>query len=100
MDFVKIDAEGGELNILKGARGILAHSSRPVFLMELADIRTQPWGYACSDLYDHLEARDYRWFYTIADGRLRSCPKRSVFHDNLIAIPREKLRLLSNFIDT
>ena len=44
VDFVKIDAEGGELEILKGGTATLNSNSPPVIMCEVQDIRTRPWG--------------------------------------------------------
>ena len=45
VDFIKLDAEGGELAVLEGARKLLQTAPRPAILAEVEDIRTRPWGY-------------------------------------------------------
>jgi FkbM family methyltransferase len=57
--FVKIDVEGHELNVLKGAVELLEHS-QPVFLVEAEDRhRIQ----ATRSIFEFFEARSYRGFF-------------------------------------
>ena len=54
VDFIKLDVEGAELSVLKGAPQLLANGPRPVILIEVFDIRTQPWGYAAREIIRFL----------------------------------------------
>src|SRR5258708_8062722 len=54
VDFVKLDVEGSELDVLKGALGLLQAIPRPVLLVEVYDIRTQPWGYKAREIVEFL----------------------------------------------
>ncbi|HVP81199.1 MAG TPA: FkbM family methyltransferase [Thermodesulfobacteriota bacterium] len=96
VDFIKLDAEGAELEVLQGAIGLL-RTSRPVILCELADIRTEPWGYRSVEIYNFLEERNYQWFSVMAGGKLQSSEKTS-HPENLIAVPKEKLSELAGYI--
>lgn len=98
VDFIKLDVKGAELGVLKGATKLLSHNSRPVILCELADIRTEPWGYHCVEIYEFLATRGYQWFTITPEGRLRACPKKERFHENLLAVPVEKLGLVAAFV--
>ena len=98
VDFVKIDVEGAELEVLKGARRLLS-DCRPPILCELADVRTEPWGYGSVDIYEFLATRGYRWFLITPEGRLQFCPRKEHFHENLIAVPEEKLELVASFVE-
>src|SRR5262249_5859979 len=40
VDFIKLDVEGAERDVLKGARTSLQKKLRPVFLVEVQDVRT------------------------------------------------------------
>lgn len=94
VDFMKIDVEGAELEVLKGASRLLTNS-KPFILCELADVRTGPWEYQSVEIYEFLATRGYQWFSITPEGRLRLCPKKEHFHENLVAAPQEKLRLVA-----
>ncbi len=70
MHFIKIDAEGAELKILTGAKGVLERKPRPVFLCELNDTVTQAWGYAAKDIRELLTAKGFYWFDVSLQGNL------------------------------
>lgn len=61
--FVKVDVEGHELNVLKGAIGLLERS-RPVFLVE-AEERHRPR--ATESVFEFFQERDYIGFF-VEDG--------------------------------
>jgi len=90
VDFLKMDVEGAELDLLRGASRLLGGQSRPVILCELADVRAEPWGYRCVEVFDCLTPLGFDWFSIEPDGRLRPCPRKDRFHENLIAIPGER----------
>ena len=98
VDFVKMDVEGAELEVLHGASKLLGNY-RPLILCELADVRTGPWGYCSVEIYDFLKSRSYRWFSIMSDGKLRPCPRKERFNENLIAVPEEKLALVKSFVE-
>lgn len=45
VDFMKIDTEGRELEIRKGARKLVERDSSRVITIEISDVRTEPWGF-------------------------------------------------------
>ena len=99
VDFVKLDVEGAELAVLKGADRLLQQPRRPVFLIETQDLRTRTWGYSTSAIYDFLAARAYRWFCVQTDGALAPCPRaRHHQYGNLVAGPAERLNELAPLI--
>lgn len=99
VDFIKIDVEGAELDVLKGAAKLLNCNSQPIIMCELADIRTEPWGYRSYEVYEFLETYGFRWFSVTPEGRLWPCPRREQYHENLIAIPGDKLSALAIFFE-
>jgi len=96
--FVKMDVEGGELDILRSASQLLAASKRPLIMCEVEDIRTQPWGYRALDIYEYLEDRNFRWFSVSEGSRLKPLNNQNFQQGNLIAVPAEKLPALASFL--
>jgi len=90
VDFIKLDVEGAELDVLKGASNLLRHPPRPVFMIEVYDIRTQPWGYRAYEIVQFLKKTGYQWFELGDDGTPFSIESdRDSFDANLIAVPME-----------
>lgn len=58
LDFIKMDVEGGEWDVLKGGAGVLARF-RPLILLEAFDGNTRAYGYRVFELLSDLEARGY-----------------------------------------
>jgi len=96
VDVVKLDVEGGELDVLRGASSLLERY-RPLFVCEVLDAATEPWGYEAREIVSTFSARDFEWF----DFRPGGCLSRHSIQDcypvvrNYLAIPREKLASLS-----
>lgn len=92
VDFIKVDAEGGEWEILKGSRKLLEHEPRPVILCELQEIRTEPWNYQPNELTHFLRRYGYRWFRVLHDGSLLRLPEeQESFEGNFVAVPNESM---------
>jgi FkbM family methyltransferase len=92
VDFIKLDAEGGELDILSGATQLLEGRPRPVILAEVQDTRTGSWGYPASEIVAVLERVGYAWFQFSSAGQLVPLePACKRFHLNLVAVPAEDL---------
>lgn len=93
IDFIKIDVEGGELDVLKGAVGAI-EKIRPIFMCEIQDIRTRQWGYEASEACDFLEKYGYLWFVPDKSGFLEPVKSREEYKlkkTNLVAVPKEKI---------
>ena len=90
LDIMKVDVEGGELHVLKGAARTI-QSMRPIVLCEVESRRTGQWGYDASAIINELEAMDYRWCTVARDGRLNGPAAHTDGWQNLAAIPEEKL---------
>ena len=91
VDFIKMDVEGAELNVLKGANEIFTKMPRPVLLVELYDMRTAPWGYAAREVVQLLAKLGYRWYEIHLDGSLARVEAHlEVYDANLVAVPPER----------
>ena len=91
VDFIKMDVEGGEWNVLKGARQLLEGSGRPVILLELSDMRSRPWGYGCGELRTFLESKKYCLFSFDRQGYLVPLLPQNDYNENVLAVPSERL---------
>jgi FkbM family methyltransferase len=98
VDFVKIDVEGGELALLRGAERLLASPSRPVLMCELVDTRTAPWNYQARDIHAFLARRDYLWFSPTPSGHLRPVSAKDRYHENLVAVPAEGVSTIADLV--
>jgi FkbM family methyltransferase len=101
IDFVKLDVEGAELEVLQGASQLLHSSYRPVFLIEVEDIRTEPWGYKANEIVRFLAQIGYRWFRLSPDGRPSPIPSNlDKYEANFVAAPQEKAEALLELCNT
>jgi FkbM family methyltransferase len=97
VDFIKLDVEGGELGVLRGAERLLQRKPRPVILCEVLEMRTRPWGYPGRMIVEFLSSRDFLWFDLSADGGIVPIEEsRSEFHGNFVAVPRESLEIVAS----
>ena len=95
VDFIKLDVEGAELSVLKGAPQLLTNRPRPAILAEVYDIRTKPWGYAAREIIRYLVKAGYHWFRPLSDGGLeRIDAECEEYAGNFVAVPEEGLASL------
>ena len=92
VDFLKLDVEGAERSVLRGAGELLRGDSRPVILAEVQDIRTRAWGYRAREIVEFLAREKYCWFTVQADGRLQVAATDLGSYDaNMVALPAERV---------
>jgi FkbM family methyltransferase len=98
VDFIKIDVEGAELSVLRGADGVLGRRPRPILLCEVQDLRTQAWGYPGMEIIKFLAERGYGWFMLREDGCLCMVDTngRTKWDGNFVAVPLERSEDLRN----
>jgi FkbM family methyltransferase len=95
VDFIKLDVEGAELDVLKGAADLLNRRPRPVILAEVQDVRTAPWGYNAKEILMHLSHAGYFWFRLLPGGSLQELDlSPAAFDGNFVACPSESIHLL------
>lgn len=99
VDFLKVDVEGAEREVLKGASQLMSQSPRPLVMCEVQDSRTETWGYPAREIYECLQGYGYRCFSIMWTGSLRPCPRKEQYDENLVALPMEKLSQMASFID-
>jgi FkbM family methyltransferase len=99
VDFIKLDVEGGEQDVLKGAEKLFERRPRPVLLAEVQDIRTEPWGYRAKEIIEYLRRKGFTWFEIAQDGALvKSDFWANEYDGNFVACPAERLELLKTLL--
>jgi len=103
VDFIKMDVEGAELEVLRGATLLLSRKPRPIWMMEVQDIRTEAFGYSAKDIVEFMQERDFRWFKITQQGKLLPLSDPSESHDwsgcNFVAVPIERLEEVRPLMD-
>jgi FkbM family methyltransferase len=91
IDLVKLDVEGGELEVLAGATRVLKEF-RPVFICEVLDAAAEAWGYQAKETVARLQSFGYEWFEFQPDGTLSPHTLREAYPEvrNYLAVPSEK----------
>jgi FkbM family methyltransferase len=87
VDFVKLDVEGGERDVLRGARTLFEKSLRPVILCEVDEQRTASWSYRSNEILSMVGSCGYRWFGLTLSGDLTSLEKSQSY--NFVAVPED-----------
>lgn len=92
LDFVKIDVEGFEYQVLSGALSVL-RKHEPIVVFELTQRYINAYGRDIGDFAQLLRPLDYEvhWLSQARDGHILT-PFRS---NDAVAIPRSKVQLLS-----
>ena len=99
MEFIKLDVEGGELAVLRGAEELLQRVPRPVILCEVLEMRTRPWGYPDRLIIEFLVSKDFVWFELCSKGDILALKgTSSEFHGNFVAVPRESLEAVATLV--
>jgi FkbM family methyltransferase len=86
--FMKIDAEGAEFSIIKGAKRLIK-SNAPLMLMEMADIRSKAWNYKIANFIQYLRRYDYLLYKITEAGYLTRIKKQKIYDDNYFLIPKK-----------
>jgi FkbM family methyltransferase len=94
VDIVKLDVEGGELEVLQGASNVLT-TFRPVFICELLDAATHAWGYEAREIVLKFQSFGYSWFESRSDGSIVPHDIKDHYPDvrNYLAVPSERCPL-------
>ncbi|MGA9142691.1 MAG: FkbM family methyltransferase [Candidatus Acidiferrales bacterium] len=94
IDIVKLDVEGGELEVLQGASNVLT-KLRPTFICEVLDAATQAWGYDAREIVLKFQNHGFKWFEFRTDGSIVPHEIRDHYPDvrNFLAVPEEKCPL-------
>jgi FkbM family methyltransferase len=70
IDFIKMDVEGAELSVLRGAKKLLSRS-RPIFVLEINPDAAESFGLSEHAAWHFLTDMDYKFFVLTSNGRLK-----------------------------
>jgi FkbM family methyltransferase len=73
-DFMKIDVEGAELFVIRGAGGLFASGRRPLMLIEIFAPWERAFGYGPWELLSILLDLGYRFLFVCPDGLVEHTP--------------------------
>ena len=100
IDFVKLDVEGGERDVLTGAQRLIDRLPRPVFLVEVEDRRTKPWNYRAKEIIDRLGSAGFQWYSVEDNGNLHPLDiSAAEFEGNFVAVPAERTAEMGTFTE-
>jgi FkbM family methyltransferase len=99
VDVAKIDVEGAEMEVFRGAERFLGRM-RPILICELNDQVTRPWGYPARQIACHLQTNGYQWFDIRADGTLLHHRLTTEYPNavNYLAVPVEAVNRVRGFL--
>ena len=84
-ELIKIDVEGAELLVLKGAQSLI-ETSKPIIITELSAENFAAFGYTIQDLTEYLVRHGYEISKILDNGRLAAIPADTTFC-NAICVP-------------
>ncbi|MBI4236516.1 MAG: FkbM family methyltransferase, partial [Chloroflexi bacterium] len=99
IDYLKMDVEGAERIVIAGGRDVLAHY-RPLVQAELADGRTEAWGYHSREIALDLERHGYVMCEAEGLGIRRHNIQEGYQYTDLIGVPEERLSELKEAMTT
>jgi hypothetical protein len=96
VDVIKLDVEGGEIDVLRGGANVF-RDLRPLLICEVLDATTLAWGYDACQIIQAVQDFGYEWFDLNSDGSLEPHAERLSYPrvKNYLAVPREKRELVT-----
>jgi FkbM family methyltransferase len=92
VDVMKIDVEGAEGMVLKGAERLLSSPDRPAIVLEYEESAQQRFGSSCAQLTSWLTAHGYRLDRITEQGLIPYSPKEPEdFSFNVLARPQAEM---------
>jgi FkbM family methyltransferase len=88
VDVVKIDVEGAEVAVLKGAEKLLSGPHRPTIVLEYEESAQQRFGSSCAEITSILTAHGYKLERITQHGLIPYAPSED-FSFNVLARPTD-----------
>lgn len=95
VDFLKVDVEGAELDLIEGARALLSSEHQPVVQFEFADGRAGEWGHRASEIGARLIRLGYRLFSFCGWDLEPHVLKNEYGTENVVGVPEDQLEAVS-----
>jgi FkbM family methyltransferase len=90
IDLIKMDVEGAELHVLRGASKTLSASRKPRLLIEFLDSTLDLFGDSCAKLAEHLQGAGYKLFRIEPTGPVPLVVKQNGTESaNVLAVPQQ-----------
>ncbi|HSV74796.1 MAG TPA: FkbM family methyltransferase [Chthonomonadales bacterium] len=88
VDFLKVDVEGYEVEVLRGARGLLGRRAVRRIMLEVSDPLLEGCGASAGEMFELLHAAGYSTcLLDAATGKLEACPApRATVDSTLVAM--------------
>lgn len=83
---VKIDVEGWEIPVLKGAIDFFSSPNAPAILVEFTENNAKVAGFSCQELYDLGVNLGYTWHLIRGDKLIKASPNLDFTYINLVGI--------------
>lgn len=87
VDFIKIDVEGAELQVLKGAAKTIK-KFKPTLLIEVNEEASQAGGYTSDDILSYLREYGYRFYQIGLRGKLKQIENIETAFCNILVVPK------------
>jgi len=96
VDLVKVDVEGAEMSVLRGAGSLFELDFPPIWVIEMNVETADNFGYVPSDLLSYVESHgDYRFYRIVGNGWGPHRPMSSLSDyqdgDNVICVPGRRI---------
>jgi FkbM family methyltransferase len=87
IDLLKVDVEGAELEVLRGAQRMLGEGRVPCVLFEVSEAMLEGMGHSGDEVFDLLREHGYALHAFADDGSLMPAPQRPTDHyANFVAL--------------
>jgi FkbM family methyltransferase len=102
LKFIKCDAEGAELSILRGACDIIGGGQPPIWMLEISRQHLAAFGCSPEDVFSFFrsfEDHDYRFFRINSQtGLLENLPIGLDFRFDAVIVPESRMGSIANYL--
>lgn len=96
--FIKIDVEGWEIPVIKGAKDLLLANDKIVLMVEFTQKNSIAAGFDCYKLYDEVTALGYQWFFYHAEQNILTPDKKRTQYPYFNLIAAKDVEALNKFV--